>query len=111
LVDLKVGDKVYFVHSDKRRGPHQWLTVQGIGRKWVQLDGRYRMDKKSWWVDGGQYVSPGRCYPTKEEYDAEAARQAAWRRFWCSLEHRYTAPDGVTVEQIEAAIAALGIGA
>lgn len=45
LKDLKVGDAVYFVHSDSRHtGHNKTVTVDVKGRKWLKLSNSKRVD-------------------------------------------------------------------
>jgi hypothetical protein len=76
-----VGQKLWFVGS--KINPRQYeIEVTKVGRLWATLgdDGRYRCDA-SGQVDGGHYASPGRCYVSREAYELEQARSAAWLKF------------------------------
>ena len=77
---LEVGQQLYYV-SNNRRSSTQYVTIEKIGRKWIQLSNSHRVDKDTLIADGGNYSSPGRCYIDAEVYTKEQLRAAAWRDF------------------------------
>lgn len=100
--ELKVGQKLWFVPCGlrKRRDPCEVAVVK-VGRKWVTLDignPPYRMAKGEMYVDGNGYTSPGSCYLSREEYEAEVALRSAWRDLvtWISA----SPPEGITLDKI-----------
>jgi hypothetical protein len=80
MTDLKVGQTLWYVPNNYGRHPQQGrtVTVEKVGRKWAYIDHNERVDIKTMWVDGGQYSSPGKCYPSKEAYDNMVACQTEW---------------------------------
>lgn len=103
---LVVGQKLWYVPSDKRGQPHA-VTVLKVGRKWADLDyARRRISIKTLRADGGQYSSPGRCYLSQAEYEAEVALDKAWTKFRDLVYHRSRKPD-IRISQIENAARAL----
>ena len=54
---FEVGQKLWFVRSEKRSGESREVTVEKVGRVWATLSNRMRCDA-SGRVDGGQYSSP-----------------------------------------------------
>lgn len=105
---LTVGQKLWYVPREKR---NVWqareVTVEKIGRKWASISHGRRIDLEDWRVDGGQYSSPGRCYSSKEAWDAERARNMIWRTLRDNIDH--TPPEGITTDAIRQAAALLGI--
>ena len=43
---------------------------------------------------------PGRCYLSKEGYEAGVKKDTAWEEFRQSLDHLYQTPKGLTTERI-----------
>jgi hypothetical protein len=110
---LTVGQKLWFVWADKRRGDPHEVTVTRIGRKWAYLDRyeTYRIDSNTLAVDGGAgRSSPGHCYLSREGYEASLARNRAWNDLRKEIDRRKR-PAGVTVEQIAEARRLLGLPA
>lgn len=96
----KVGDKLWRVLSGGR-GSYE-TTVTKVGSKWIYFrEGRGRCDFDGN-IDGGNYLSPGTCYPTKEVYEAELALRDAWCEFTTKVSDRRM-PKGMTVEKIQQA--------
>lgn len=104
---LQVGQKLWFVPRDSRRGEPYEVTVEKIGRKWAQIGRRGQVDVVTMSVDGGNYLSPGQCYENRAAYEAERALQAAWCDFRKKVDRSWAPPDGATMDAIRAASAAL----
>lgn len=97
---LQIGQTLYFVPRHLRDRRSENVTVEKIGRKWATLSNRHRIDIETLVVDGGEYSSPGRCYLSKDEYEAESALQSTWNSFKREIERQSRIPGGVTVERI-----------
>jgi len=80
----------------------QEVVVLKIGRKWAQLDNGERVDIATLVADAGGYSPSGRCYLSKEAYEEKVALSKAWSALVDSFRCR-NVPDGVTVDDIEAA--------
>lgn len=106
MADLAVGQKLWFVSSNNRRDEYE-ITVAKIGRKWIETGRGLRLDKSTLWADGGQYVSPGRAYVSRQAWDEEKALNAAWDALFQRIRNTYHRPEGVSVADIEAATALL----
>ena len=108
---LAVGDTVWLVWNNRRRGDPQEHVVSKVSRKWVYIcDGYYRFDVDTWRVDGGKYMSPATIYESKEAWEKEVSLENAWRRFAENVRNQYgTVPSGATEEAIEQAAKLLGI--
>lgn len=107
---LKEGQVLWFVPYEKRWSREREVVVSKVGRKWAVIDdGRNRVDASTLEVDGKGYVSPGKCYVSREVYEIEKARRDSWQALRRALDERRSAPDGVTTESIAAAAALLNI--
>jgi hypothetical protein len=104
-----VGQKVVVAMS---RG-HQKITlheseITKIGRKWVTLKGYHgRFDMETGWIDGGDYLSPGRVWTSKEEYEAEVAADAAWKELRDLFGRCGSRPSHMSEPEIRTMLAAL----
>ena len=108
---LAVGDTVWLVWNDRRRGVPQEHVVSKVGRKWVYInEGHYRFDVDTCRVDAGKYSSPATIYESKETWEKKVSLENAWRRFSENVRSQYgTVPSGATEEAIEQAAKLLGI--
>lgn len=106
--ELKVGQKLWWVPSQRYAGSQREVTVEKVGRIWAQLSERSRIDKQTLIADGGEYMSPGRCYLSKAEYDEHIERVTAWNSFVYTVRYQ-SMPDGVTIADITEAAKLLRI--
>jgi hypothetical protein len=108
MAELKVGQKLWF-NSSVRYYTSREVTVTKVGRRWAYISAnRLRIDKETLVVDGDGYSSPGRCYLSRDEHEAEVAVRAAWRDLQHKVSH-CNLPPGVTVERIMQVCEFLGI--
>lgn len=122
MTELSIGQKLLFVPSEHKRTREQPrdLIVMKVGRKWAEVgftvgmpDNRNygphsagRINVETLWMDGGQYASSGRCWPSREAWEAEENRQATWRALCGRFAHT-SAPKGLSqdaMRQIAATI-------
>ena len=108
---LAVGDTVWLVWNERRRGVPQESVVSKVGRKWVYIgNGYYRFDVDTWRVDGGKHMSPVTIYESKEAWEKKVSLENAWCRFAENVRNQYgTVPSGATEEAIEQAAKLLNI--
>lgn len=103
MSELKVGQTLWFVNSQYRNaneaGKGSEVTVEKVGRVWVQLSNGHRIDKESMVADGGIYSSPGVCYLTEGDHKARLELCAVWRAFAEKISP-HKVPDGLTIEDI-----------
>lgn len=95
---LEIGQQLYYV-SNNRNDRAQYVTVEKIGRKWIQLSNSHRVDKDTLIADGGNYNSPGRCYLDAEIYMKEQSRVVAWSDFKRNI-HSFRLHESVTLDDI-----------
>jgi hypothetical protein len=105
---LEVGQTLWFVPSDTRWNREREMTVKKVGRKWAKTDERTRVDIKTLMVCGGNYSSPGRCYLSRDEWESEKARKAAWSDLRRCIDRSWHIPAGVSLDHIKQAMALLG---
>jgi hypothetical protein len=108
---LKVGQKLWLVYHERRRGEPCEVEVVKVGRKWATLNrNRGRIDIETLHLDGGHYSSAGRCYLFKEQYESERDLSIAWVGFKREIHDMSgVAPKGVTIEKIKQARELLGL--
>lgn len=70
------GRQLYFVYRHNRNS--EYVTIEKVGRRWLSLSNRCRVDKDTLIADGGEYTSPGRAYVSQEQYEAEAHANKLW---------------------------------
>jgi hypothetical protein len=104
---LTVGQRLWYVPSDKRMASPFYITVLKVGRTWADCGNGRRINIETLRADGGSYSSPGTAWLSKEAYDADVALDACWRRFQCLAQANYSAPKGIRLSQIENAARAL----
>ena len=104
-----VGQELYWEWSEysHKKNTGEMVTVTKIGRRWMELNNRHRVDRNTLIADGGQYSPPGRCFLSRAEREAERARDAEWMLLRHKISRR--APDGVTAEHIAHATRLLGL--
>ena len=95
---FEVGQNLWFVRSERRTGEPREVTVEKVGRVWATLDNHQRCDATGK-VDGGKYQSPGHCYVSREVYELEQARLAAWWKFKRALDRKQM-PESLTLEAL-----------
>lgn len=113
MASLQVGQKllsvVDFRHGRRIDPPQQSeVAVTKVGRKYADLNSGDRLILDTMTIDGGQYTSPGKCYLSKDVYDASEGATLAWRNLKNSM-GGWDVPAGVTVADIEAARALLKV--
>lgn len=114
-LDIETGTKLWFVPENTRRGgdPRE-LTVAKVGRVWLTTEDPLRrvtrVHGESLLADGGGYTSPGRCYRSREDYEAWLE---TWRT-WCDLRHKVdrklSMPEGLSAQRVRLALGLLRMG-
>lgn len=104
-MDYEIGQKLWYVSNDKRYQKHAHeVTITAIGRKWLTINDKERVDKNTLSVDGGQYSSPATCFLSQQVYENKVALDDAWTEFIdLTRSHQWRTPDGVTIETIRQA--------
>lgn len=99
---LVVGQKLWLVYTQRnRRDDGREVEVMKVGRKWAEVSReRTRLNIETLELDGGVYVSPGRCYLSEQAYRDEQALSAALFRFKRDVSELRTSTDQITVENI-----------
>jgi hypothetical protein len=107
LKKLKVGQKLFLVRN---YGPSIEVEIEKVGRKWAQLDNRYRINIETMCVDGGGGNSPGRCYFSEVEYRQKVESDNFWRNFIRKVnQYNWNTPSGITVDDMRDAAKILKI--
>ena len=102
---MKIGDTLYYVPVSQWQQARE-LVVTKVGRVWAEVSGTGpRVQWRTLEMD--EYGSRGgRYYLSREAYEAEQARSAAWAALRKGMD-RWSVPDGVTIADIEQAMALL----
>lgn len=109
---MKVGDTLWWVEHDHRRssGRAREVVVVSMGRKWAVVRDSdspngptYRVCIADGCVDGGQYASPAKCWPSQAAYDTHRILCVAWDEFFSLVRSQYRPPEGITLARIRAA--------
>lgn len=97
---IHVGQKLWFVPAERWYGSPQEVTVTKVGRKWAALDNSSaRIDVETLIADGRGYMSPGRCYVDRAEYEERNAALKLWADTYRRL-NAGSPPAGITHERI-----------
>jgi hypothetical protein len=100
--EYKVGDKLWWVSSDNKRTQRE-VTIEKVGRAWLTLSNRHRVDKVTLKADAGEWTSPGTCWLSKEAYEHRARLEQSWGVLRRAVSNTWNVPDDVTLEDIKAA--------
>ena len=112
---LTKGQELFLVAGINRGSlTKRTVTVTAVGKKWATLDypahKPYRITLDTWRIDGGDYSSPGECFPSEQEYNAEVALSRNWSAFRRAVENTRSADQAeITVENIQQAAKLLGL--
>lgn len=96
----KAGDKLYF-RANQRHCRSEEVTINKVGRKWLELSNRTRVDIKTLKADGGVFLSPGRCYPSEADYLAHLERTQEWNRLKFQIRDVSEPPAHLTTTDIQ----------
>lgn len=94
------GQKLCWVFSESRRGEPCEVEILRVGRKWLELSNRQRVDRETLRADGRGYSSPGRCFQSREEYERINLRAKAWDRIRRRITERWHPHDSVDMESM-----------
>lgn len=78
-MNLKVGQKLWYVPRQARSGNAYEIEVQSVGRKWAYCSHNTKIDIQSGDEDGGEYSSPDRAWTSKEEWQNHIDLQVAFQ--------------------------------
>jgi hypothetical protein len=106
MTEIKVGDRLWYA-TTARYERSEYVTVEGVGRKWLMLSNGRRAKKDTLDVDFGGYSSHASLHASEEAWSKKVATEEAWRAFKTAVSSTYRMPDGVSVADIEAAKALL----
>lgn len=93
--------KLWMVPNVRYIGEPCEVTIVKVGRKWLTLDNGYRAAIDTLVLDGGQFISPGRCYLTRKEWEETTALKDAWVKLRTDIDSNRQPPDGLTIAAID----------
>lgn len=102
--DFKVGQQLYYVPSDRRRGVPIHVVVSKVGNRWVyfnHLHTEFRFSPSDMRVDGGDYSSPGMVYLDKAAHEELVSRNRAWDAVRQCVAGTYTCPRFLTAADLD----------
>lgn len=107
---LHVGQKLWMVYNDIRRGQPREVTVTRVGRKWADIDVyKTRVAVDTLCIDPDRGLSrTGRCYLSRDAYEAETMLVQEWNDF-AGRVSMGRPPQGMTVERIRELRAEFGM--
>lgn len=85
----------------RRQNLNGYVTVTGVGRKWVYLSNGERIDSLTWHADARGYASNGRVWLSEADWRAQCERQQAWRALRKAVDQLWHAPAGLSTDEIE----------
>lgn len=109
---VQVGQQLWYVPRERRfGGAPRWVTVAGVRRKWFDVEElpHVRFDVATLRADGADFESPGACHLDRTAWEAAQERDANWSRLRRGIDHKWSAPDGVSTAAIREAARLLGI--
>lgn len=96
--DFHVGQELWFVYSDTRRGSPRPVFVTAIGRKWIYLSlYNYRLNAETGSVEEPRFGGVGRVYLYKEDWENQQEANVLWSAFMDKTGYRFRPrnPDAV----------------
>jgi hypothetical protein len=106
--EYKLGQTLWYVPI-RRHGQPCEVTIAKVGRQWLTLSNGHRACKEDLVCDGKEYVSPGRCYLSEDEYRHEVLLKNQWDRFRSEISSWYRRPNSVSHDDLSKVMAILGI--
>lgn len=100
--DTAKGDVLYQVYEDRRDGPPSDVVVVSVGRDWITVGSNRtkRFRKDSLRSEDGR----AKLWRNRETYEADVARESAWRELRSMVASAYKVPEGPSTEDILKAI-------
>lgn len=106
---MQVGQKLFYVpHPDHCRQPEPYeVEVTKVGRKWVSVKnptdqwGTFRISLEDMRADGGQYISPGTCYFSRELWVRATESAHYWNLFRNEVHSLVRPPKQLDLEAIK----------
>ena len=105
-MEYKVGQQLWFVPTDRRWGTSYFLTIEKVGKKWIHFPNNRKAEIENLLVMSGDH-SLGRCYVSKDDYEASQKIIRYWTALRSSIHWNPT--PGISVEDIEKACELLGL--
>lgn len=115
---MKAGDTLWYVPESRRLvgggGEPRELVITKVARVWLHVNdprGAVKcVNVKTLCADGGGYTSPGRCYPSRAEYEAQQETNEAWNELQRRMRNDYRQPEGLTAQRVRLALGLMHMG-
>lgn len=107
--NLTIGQELWFVPERYSHLSPRNIKVKKIGRIWAETSTMMRISLDTLVADGGQYSPPGRCYLSRDAWEAEGKRQIAWGEIRHAVGQQHTAPKGFDAGSVNDISRLLGV--
>jgi hypothetical protein len=106
MSDFQVGQKLWYVPSRRHSQP-EWVTIEKVGRKWLSVGGRLRLDAETLHADAGGHSSPGRAYVSEEAHAAAVRIAQKWREFNTEVSRSWHPPKHLSEADIDGLLSSI----
>lgn len=103
------GQTLLFVPHGNRSTEREVKVIK-VGRVWAETSGYRRISLQTLTADGRGYSSPGRCWLSREAWEADKAESAAWNAFRDIIKDCRDRPSGATPHRLAQAAFIFGLG-
>lgn len=102
-----VGQKLWFVPSQRYLGEPKEVSITKIGRKWLSVSNGMKISIDNLNADGGQYISPGTAYLNRGLYESDLRLNGLWKRLKLIVNAYAVPPDCMNEQKIQDILALL----
>lgn len=104
-----VGQKLFYVPKQsygQQPEPYE-VTVVSVGRKWATVQSsqnawdKIKIGIESMAADGGQYLSPGACWYSRELWEESIEAKKLWDAFRKEVESMFNPPKQLSLQEIK----------
>lgn len=105
-----VGQQLWYVRDGATSG--RYVMIERIGRRWLYCSEGKEIDRKTLKEKSPRgFATLGQGWLTRDDHERYLRRHDAWRHFRRQVQDKWSAPENVTLEQIQAACDLLRLAA